>query len=325
MSAQAVIKVERLSKTYGARAAVKDLTFEIKSREVVGFLGPNGAGKTTTLRMIAGFLGPSAGHVYVGGFSVLEEPINARRKLGYMPEQCPLYPEMRVLEYLRFRATLKGVQRSKRAAFVDRALSLAQLGERKDSLIGQLSKGYKQRVGLADALVAQPEVLILDEPTSGLDPNQIRDVRQVIATLKQEHTVLLSTHILREVEASCDRVLVIHQGKLVADSTMTELAHRRQAQTFEFVVRCATASLPSPLTAALSSREPIGDERERWLVEPAHAASQAMGLLSVDAWVDKLVSHGVRVFSVSALGSPLEEAFAALTRDGDMPNTEEVA
>lgn len=315
MSAGPVIVVERLSKHYGARAAVREVSFRINSREVVGFLGPNGAGKTTTLRMIAGYLGPTAGYVSVGGVDVLEQPIEARRKLGYMPEQCPLYPEMRVSEYLRFRAALKGVDRAKRRSFVGRALELAQLTERADSIIGHLSKGYKQRVGLADALLAQPAVLILDEPTSGLDPNQIRDVRQVIATLKQEHTVLLSTHILREVEATCDRVLVIHQGRLVADNTMAELSLRRQTQTFELVVRSVGHTLDAEVLALVKAREPLPDERERWLIEPSKTGARGKGLDTIDAWVESLVKANVRVFSVGALGSPLEEAFAALTKD----------
>jgi ABC-2 type transport system ATP-binding protein len=316
MSAGPVIVVERLSKHYGARAAVRDLSFQIMNREVVGFLGPNGAGKTTTLRMIAGFLGPSAGYVSVGGVDVAEQPLDARRKLGYMPEQCPLYPEMRVLEYLRFRAALKGVSRSKRNACVGRALELAQLTDRQDSIIGHLSKGYKQRVGLADALVAVPAVLILDEPTSGLDPNQIRDVRQVIATLKQEHTVLLSTHILREVEASCDRVLVIHQGRLVADTTLLELALQRQVQTFELLVQCSGA-VPERLSRAAVSREVLPGERERWVVDPSSEAAQAVGLSAIDVWVERLVTAGVRILGVSSLGSSLEEVFAALTQDAE--------
>jgi ABC-2 type transport system ATP-binding protein len=317
MSAAPVIMVERLSKHYGLRAAVTELTFQIMSREVVGFLGPNGAGKTTTLRMIAGFLGPSAGYVRVGGLDVLEEPLAARRKLGYMPEHCPLYPEMRVSEYLRFRAALKGVERNKRGSYVGRALALAQLDSRAESIIGHLSKGYRQRVGLADALVAQPEVLILDEPTSGLDPNQIRDVRQVIATLKQEHTVLLSTHILREVEASCDRVLVIHHGKLVADSTIAELALRRQTQRFELLLMCSGSAVPETMSRAVSTREELAGERERWIVEPSSEPARKAGLASIDQWVEALVTNGVRVLGVSAVGSSLEEAFEALTRDAE--------
>jgi ABC-2 type transport system ATP-binding protein len=317
MSSAPVIVVERLCKYYGARAAVRDLSFQIMTREVVGFLGPNGAGKTTTLRMIAGFLGPSAGYVSVGGVDVQEAPLEARRKLGYMPEQCPLYPEMRVSEYLRFRAALKGVDRPKRTSHVKRALELAQLTDRAESIIGNLSKGYKQRVGLADALVAQPAVLILDEPTSGLDPNQIRDVRQVIATLKQEHTVLLSTHILREVEATCDRVLVIHEGRIVADSTMDALALRRNVQTFELLVGCVGRAMPETLTRAVLSREVLSEQRERWIVDPSSAAARAVGLNSIDAWVEQLVASGVRVFGVSGVGSALEEAFAALTQDSE--------
>ncbi len=234
---QLMIEVSQLTKTYGSRTAVQGLDFRVGKGEVVGFLGPNGAGKTTTLRIIAGFLGPTSGRVRVAGFDVVDEPLRARAQLGYMPETSPSYPELRVIEYLRFRAELKGVQRAKRQAAVERALSLASLGDRAGSVIGHLSKGYRQRLGLADALVADPPLLILDEPTSGLDPNQIREVRRVIRDLAEQHTVLLSTHILAEVEASCDRAIVIHRGRRVAEGTLDELRSRGTAKEGTLLVR----------------------------------------------------------------------------------------
>ena len=218
-----LISVQHLVKRYGAgkSAAVDDLSFEVARGEVVGFLGPNGAGKSTTLRILAGFLGFTSGAVTVAGHDIVRESFEARRKIGYMPEAVPLYPEMRVVEYLAYRAELKRVSRKDRKAFVDEAMGKANVDDVKTTLIGHLSKGYRQRVGLADALLAKPPLLVLDEPTAGLDPNQIREVRDVIKQLGKEHTVLLSTHILSEVEASCSRVVVIAKGKLVAETPST--------------------------------------------------------------------------------------------------------
>lgn len=212
-----MIEVENLTKRYGSHEAVRGLTFEVPNGQICGFLGPNGAGKSTTLRMLTGFLTPTGGTVKVGGIDALAEPIAARRHIGYMPEACPLYPEMRVGEYLRYRAALKEVPRAQVAGRVDAALEQASVTDVRDRIIGQLSKGYRQRVGLADALVADPPLLVLDEPTAGLDPNQIRQVRELITELAKNKTVLLSTHILPEVEAICDRVLIIHQGKMVSE------------------------------------------------------------------------------------------------------------
>src|SRR3954447_21000353 len=236
-----MISVQKLVKRYGsgssARVAVDDLSFEVDKGEVVGFLGPNGAGKSTTLRIMAGFLGMTSGTVTVAGHDIRDQSFEARQKIGYMPEAVPLYPEMRVVEYLRFRAELKRVKRGDRAGHIDEAMQKANVDDVANVLIGSLSKGYRQRVGLADALVARPPILILDEPTAGLDPNQIREVRDVIRDLGKEHTVLLSTHILSEVEASCSRVVVIAKGKLVAEGTMDDLSRKRRAAGLVIVVR----------------------------------------------------------------------------------------
>jgi ABC-2 type transport system ATP-binding protein len=218
-----VIEVRHLTKRYVDRTAVSDLSFTVGKGEVVGFLGPNGAGKSTTLRMLTGFLEPSEGQIQVAGFDAIRDGLEVRRRIGYMPEAVPLYLEMRVAEYLRYRAQIKGVPRAKIARSVDRALELATVADVSSRVIGQLSKGYRQRVGLADALVADPPLLILDEPTAGLDPNQIRQVRDLIRALSKEKTVLLSTHILPEVEAICGRVLIIDRGKLVSTGRPDEL------------------------------------------------------------------------------------------------------
>ena len=232
-----MISVQKLVKRYGKKLAVDDLSFEVDRGEVVGFLGPNGAGKSTTLRILAGFLGMSSGTVTVAGHDIKDQSFEARQKIGYMPEAVPLYTEMRVAEYLAFRAELKRVARSERRSAVDEAMQKANVDDVANVLIGNLSKGYRQRVGLADALVARPPLLVLDEPTAGLDPNQIREVRDVIKELGREHTVLLSTHILSEVEASCSRVVVIAKGKLVAEGTMEDLAKKRRAAGLVIVVR----------------------------------------------------------------------------------------
>jgi ABC-2 type transport system ATP-binding protein len=218
-----VIEVRHLTKRYGDRSAVRDLTFSVARGEVVGFLGPNGAGKSTTLRMLTGFLEPSEGEIKIAGLDARRQAIEVKRQVGYMPEAVPLYLEMRVVEYLRYRAELKGVPRAQIAKNVDRALGLASVADVSTRIIGQLSKGYRQRVGLADALVADPPLLILDEPTAGLDPNQIRQVRDLVRSLASEKTVLLSTHILPEVEAICGRVIIIDKGRLVSTGRPADL------------------------------------------------------------------------------------------------------
>ena len=215
-----MIEVDALSRRYGSRLAVDELSFRVERGEIVGFLGPNGAGKTTTLRMLTGYLAPTAGKIRIDGIDAVGNSIQARSRLGYMPERVPLYREMRVQEYLRHRASLKHVGELRSA--VDRALELAGVADSKNRIIGQLSKGYRQRVGLAEALIADPPLLILDEPTSGLDPNQVRQFRKLVRGFARSKTVFLSTHILSEVQAVCDRVIIIREGQKVADLTLDE-------------------------------------------------------------------------------------------------------
>ncbi len=219
-----MVAVEQLTRRFGPVTAVQNLTFEIGRGEIVGMLGPNGAGKTTTLRMIAGYLCPSAGSIRVAGLSVLDDPVGVRRRIGYLPEHAALYPEMRVEEYLRYRAALKGVTSRRVAARVAEAAEMCGVADVRRRIIGQLSKGYRQRVALADALVHEPQLLILDEPTLGLDPNQIRQARELIRTLAARHTILLSSHILPEVEMTCHRVLILHCGRLLAQGPVETLA-----------------------------------------------------------------------------------------------------
>ena len=210
-----MIEVEGLSRRYGSRLAVNEVSFRVEPGEIVGFLGPNGAGKTTTLRMLTGYLAPTSGTIQIDGIDALKSSIQARERLGYMPEGVPLYREMRVFEYLRHRGALKAVPNVAEA--VDRCLEVAGVADARTRIVGQLSKGYRQRVGLAEALIADPPILILDEPTSGLDPNQVRHFRELVRSFGGKKTVLLSTHILSEVEAVCDRVIIIREGRKVAD------------------------------------------------------------------------------------------------------------
>ncbi|VGO20136.1 ABC transporter ATP-binding protein [Pontiella sulfatireligans] len=221
-----MIKVSEVTKKYPARLAVDNISFEVNRGEIVGFLGPNGAGKTTTMRMLAGYFPMNSGSIEVAGFDVRKDAREVRKRIGYLPESCPLYPEMRVDEYLRFRAELKGVKSSARKAKIAEVKEQCGLTDVGKRIIGQLSKGYRQRVGLADSLVHDPDLLILDEPTVGLDPIQIRQVRELIKQLAERHTILLSTHILQEVEAICERILIINEGKIVASDTEENL-HRK--------------------------------------------------------------------------------------------------
>jgi ABC-2 type transport system ATP-binding protein len=218
-----VIRVDHLTKRFAAARAVDDISFSVDEREVLGFLGPNGAGKTTTLRVLTGYLSATSGTVTVDGHDVFQLPQAVKRVIGYLPESVPLYPELRVSEYLAYRAALKRVPRGGRKRALEQVIERCRIGEVKDKIIGQLSKGYRQRVGLADALVGDPKILILDEPTIGLDPNQIRQVRELIRELGREHTVILSSHILPEVEAVCSRVLIIDRGRLVGEGRPEEL------------------------------------------------------------------------------------------------------
>lgn len=215
-----MIEVDALSKRYGSRLAVNDVSFRVERGEIVGFLGPNGAGKTTTLRMLTGYLAPTGGKIQIDGIDAVSDSIRARARLGYMPEGVPLYREMRVYEYLHHRASLKRVPEVRAA--VARALELAGVADAKNRIIGQLSKGYRQRVSLAEALIADPPLLVLDEPTSGLDPNQVRQFRELVRGFGGTKTVFLSTHILSEVQAVCDRVIIIREGRKVADLTLDE-------------------------------------------------------------------------------------------------------
>jgi ABC-2 type transport system ATP-binding protein len=221
-----MIKVENLTKRYARNVAVDHISFEVAKGQIVGFLGPNGAGKTTTMRVLTCFLPPTAGSANVAGFDVLEQPLEVKKRVGYLPETPPLYPEMEVVEYLTFVGRLKGIAKADLARRVDEVSERCAIPDVKTKLISKLSKGYRQRVGLAQAIIHNPDVLILDEPTAGLDPKQIIETRGLIRSLAGEHTIILSTHILPEVEQICEQVIIISKGKLVATDTVHNLTNR---------------------------------------------------------------------------------------------------
>lgn len=250
------IVVENITKKYGAQRAVDNISFEVRTGEILGFLGPNGAGKTTTMKIITCFMAPSDGDVKVNGISVLEDPESVKKKIGYLPESNPLYHDMYVLDYLDFVARLQGVPEENVQKRIVEMVKVCGLNDEKHKKIGELSKGYKQRVGLAQAMIHDPEILILDEPTTGLDPNQIVEIRKLIRELGREKTVILSTHILPEVEATCDRILIINKGKIVADGTSEVL--RKQAQGSEVLqIEIAEAGSRDEVISALKQLDTV--------------------------------------------------------------------
>lgn len=304
-----MIEVSGLTKRYGSREAVSDISFRVDKGEIVGFLGPNGAGKSTTLRMITGFLAPTSGSVRIDGIEVGENPIEARRRFGYMPEIVPLYEEMRVLDFLRYRAELKGVAYRKAKAEAQRALEVAGVSDVSDRIIGQLSKGYRQRVGLADALLADPPILILDEPTAGLDPNQIRHVRELVKGLAGEKTVFLSTHILPEVEATCGRVVIIRKGKKVGEGEPSSLRRRAEG---EITLYLAGPAEPQAYVDAVAGLSPVRSaEVDR--KEGAAKLHVSGGEAAIDEIFQAVVAQGLTLRRLEAKSASLEEVFVELT------------
>jgi ABC-2 type transport system ATP-binding protein len=242
----ATIVVQDLVKTYGSYDALRGVSFDVQKGEVLGFLGPNGAGKTTTMRILTGYMPPSSGAVTVAGYDVFDDSMEVRKRIGYLPESVPLYPEMSVWDYLDFAARLHRV--SDRDDAIERAMEMTSIGDKADWLIGKLSKGQRQRVGIAQALVHDPEILILDEPTIGLDPKQIIEIRKLIKSLAGDHTVILSTHILPEVSQTCSRILIINQGKIVAEDTPERLTGRvRRAEHVHLQVVKPAPEIPTEL------------------------------------------------------------------------------
>jgi gliding motility-associated transport system ATP-binding protein len=247
-----LIEVQGLTKFYDERPAIQDVTFSVPRGQVLGFLGPNGAGKSTTMRILTGFIGASSGSASVGGFDVFKQSLEVRRRVGYLPETTPLYNEMRVDGFLQLMCKLRDVPPSRRRARVAEAIESCGLAERRTEVIGRLSRGLRQRVGLAQAIVHEPDALILDEPTAGLDPGQTRETRDLIKQLGRRHTVILSSHILSEVEATCERVLIINEGRIVADGAPGKLAQKLgsgRRHEVEMVVRGNAAAVEDTVRA----------------------------------------------------------------------------
>ncbi|MBX3467478.1 MAG: ATP-binding cassette domain-containing protein [Planctomycetes bacterium] len=303
-----MIEVAALTQRYGAYTAVRDLSFRVEPGEVVGFLGPNGAGKTTTLKVVAAFLAPSQGRVTVAGHDVATDPLAARRALGYLPEHCPLYPEMLVRGFLDFVARVRGVLGADRARAVEAAARRCLLDDVLERPIGELSKGYRQRVGIAQALVHDPPVVVLDEPTHGLDPNQVLEVRALVRDLGRERTVLFSSHVLPEVEATCRRVLVLHQGRLVADATLDDLRRRASGGAVRARFAAVTSATPEQLRA-LDGVADVARDGEAFVVRPRADVADLPARLFRFA-----VDRGLELVELAPVALTLEDVFTALTR-----------
>jgi ABC-2 type transport system ATP-binding protein len=307
-----MITVEDLNKYYGPRRAVADVSFSVEKGEILGFLGPNGAGKTTTMRILTGFLPASSGTASIAGFDVFKQPIEARRHLGYLPENVPLYTEMTVGAYLDFMAKIKAIPGGVRKARVDEAMEMTDITDRRSQLIGKLSKGYRQRVGLAQAILGKPPVLILDEPTVGLDPRQIIEVRDLIKGLAGEHTVILSTHILPEVSMTCSRVVIISDGRLVAVDTPENLAHRlRGSENIRVEVRGPREDIAKKLRTLpkVLNVESEGLENGRAALT---VACDANADLREDI-ARTVIQGGWGLLEMRPVGMSLEEVFLQLT------------
>lgn len=300
------IQAQNLAKWYGSFEALRQVSFDVQKGEILGFLGPNGAGKTTTMRILTGYMPPSSGTATVAGFDVFKDSIEVRKRIGYLPETVPLYTEMTVWDYLDFCARLRGV--SDRDAAIERVMEMTSIGERADTLIGKLSKGFRQRVGIAQALVHNPEVLIMDEPTIGLDPKQIIEIRHLIKSLAGEHTVILSTHILPEVSQTCSRVLIINDGAIVAEDTPERLSARvRGAEHIHLQVAKPAPEISAELEkiqGVLSARAKSGDTYE---IETNLGTDRRADIAAL------AVQRGWGVLELRPVSLSLEEVFLKLT------------
>ena len=307
-----MIQVESVTKRYGTTTAVKNISFEVERGEIVGFLGPNGAGKTTTMRILTGFLPPTEGKASVAGFDVLEEPLEVKRRIGYLPENPPVYTEMEVDRYLEFVGRIKGIPSAELGDRVNAALDRVSIAHVRGRVIGKLSKGYRQRVGLAQALIHSPDVLILDEPTVGLDPKQIIEIRELIQSLGGEHTIMLSTHILSEVASTCHRIIIINEGEIEASDTPENLTARLQGDESTELEIDAPADEVEARLAAVNGVKAVHRSADihghsRWTVE-------AGGDPAVKAALAKsVVDAGWGLYGMRSVGMSLEDIFLKLT------------
>ncbi|MCL5286877.1 MAG: ABC transporter ATP-binding protein [Acidobacteria bacterium] len=321
-----MIEVQKLTKAFGAVRAVDDVSFTVGKGEILGFLGPNGAGKTTTMRVLTGYLPATSGTAKIAGYDVHESSLEVRRRIGYLPENPPLYPDMSVASYLDFVARIKGVAPAERAGRVNAALEMASITDKRKELIKRLSKGYKQRVGLAQALVHNPDVIILDEPTIGLDPKQIIEVRHLIKSLAGNHTIILSTHILPEVSMTCDRVVIINKGHIVAmDTTAGLTAQLRGGEKVLLEVhvprgkdKSALHNMVAGLAGVRSVQTQALDGTGRYRVE----AECEKGHDVRSALAARIVSQGYELFELRSVRLSLEEIFLQLTTSDEIPAAE---
>jgi ABC-2 type transport system ATP-binding protein len=309
-----VIEVQHLTKRYGKVTAVDDVSFRVEQGEILGFLGPNGAGKTTTMRILTGYMPASDGRATVAGYDVFEQPIEAKRRTGYLPETPPLYPDMTVREYLDFVAQIKGVAAAERKARVDTVMERTRVADMASRHCGKLSKGYRQRVGLAQAILHNPEVLILDEPTAGLDPKQIIETRDLIRSLAGDHTIVLSTHILPEVSQTCQRVVIINKGRVVAVDTPENLTARlKGAETMYIQVDAPGANVPATLaTVPGVTRVTLADQRSDnggFEVESERGRDVRRELAR------EVVQHGWGLLELRPMRMSLEEIFLQVTTE----------
>lgn len=305
------ILVENLTKKYGEQKAVNDISFEIRTGEVVGFLGPNGAGKSTTMKIITCFMAPSSGDVRLDNDSIHQNPEAVKRKIGYLPENNPLYLDMPIVDYLRFTAEIQGVPSSAIPGRIADMIDRCGLDQEKHKNINELSKGYRQRVGLAQAMIHDPEVLVLDEPTTGLDPNQIVEIRKLIKDLGKEKTVILSSHILSEVEATCDRILIINRGRIVADGTSDTLRSQSQGQELLKVHVDADPAKVEADIRSLSSVEKLSpiDGRTGWF--NVHSKPEMSSRREI---FDLCVKNKWYLLEMTGLETRLEDVFQKLTK-----------
>jgi ABC-2 type transport system ATP-binding protein len=302
-----MIEVKELCKNYGDRAAIDRLSFTVKKGEVVGFLGPNGAGKTTTMKIITGYMAPTSGSVQIAGFDVFENPIEVKRRVGYLPEMPPVYGDMIVHEYLAFVAQLKKVAKDKIKKNVEYAIEKTNLGDVRSRLIQNLSKGYRQRVGIAQALVSDPEILILDEPTVGLDPRQVAEIRSLLQELRGQHTIILSTHILPEVEATCDRVIIISKGKIVAQDSIQGLRNRvTGGKTIRLRIRRKASEVQASLQK-ISGVTAVATQGDSLLVT-TNATDEMTEKIA-----DQVVGLGAGLIELTQPDAGLEDIFIRLT------------
>jgi ABC-2 type transport system ATP-binding protein len=305
-----MIQVSQLTKHYGPRTAINDLNFEINAGEIVGFLGPNGAGKSTTMKIITGFMPASSGTAKIAGFDVFTHPIEVKRNVGYLPETPPVYLEMTVGDYIEYAAKLHQVPKNNFRSAVDTAIQKTALGDVRKRIIGNLSKGYRQRVGLAQALVHNPKVLILDEPTVGLDPKQIIEIRELIKGLAGDHTVVLSSHILPEVTATCQRIIVISRGKIVAEDSIEQLSRRlKKSASYTLIVKRPDSAFAYELKSVRGVAE-VSLTGGRYTIEMESGADEAR-----DEVVSAAVKRGLGVMEFSPDKVSLEEVFLQLTTE----------